>query len=344
MIPFLFHIPTRVRFGRGVADELPGLPQVAGKRIMLLTFPGFGGKELLTTLGAGAAAIVEIDDFQENPTYEYAQALAARVDAEEIDAIVAIGGGSSIDSAKAAAHLAERTPEVVALPTTAGTGSEVTPYAILTDEAGNKRILNDVSLFPDVALCDPVLTLTMPPSVTANTGVDALSHAIEGYLSVKCQGVVLDLALSAMPRIAKSLPLVMEDPTDLTAREDVMLAALEAGLVLAMCGTVMVHALGYQVTKHSGWPHGLSNAVLLASLVDVLAERRSSRAMVISEMFHGDLRGFIECCGIDRKLPKLNRGTLNMWVEAGYESYGRPNCVAELTRDDIRSILTRSME
>ncbi len=136
---------------------------------------------------------------------------------------------------------------------------------------------------------------------------------------------------------------MLADPENVNAREDVMLASLEAGLVLAMCGTVIVHALGYQVTKHFGWPHGLSNAVLLGALVDVLAERGVGRAVVISQMMDGEPREFIRSCGIEETIADLDHGTLNAWVEAGYESYGRPNCVAELTRDDIRAILTRSM-
>ena len=358
---FTFHVATNVRFGRGCAGTLPDLPEVRGKRCMLLCYPGFHRPDLFSALQASCAGLSHPDEFEENPSHGFVRTLGECVAEQAIDTIIAIGGGSSIDSAKAAAWFAAnpdwnltetnrqvRIPNVsiIAVPTTAGTGSEVTPYAILTDSSsGKKHILNHAAPVPRVALCDPDLTVTLPPKVTADTGIDALSHAVEAYLSKKCQGVLDDLALAASRKIVAGLPRVMDRPEDLCGREQVMLAALEGGIVLAHCGTVIVHALGYGLTAAFGYSHGLSNAILLAGFVDRLAKRGSDRARRILAFFADGLDGFIRRSGIETKLPAddIDDGRLDAWVETAYNSYGRPNCVVPLEREDIRHILLSAM-
>ena len=357
---FLFHMPTDIRFGVGASEKLPELPAVAGKRCMLLCFPGFKGDDLIAALGETCSYLVRPDAFEENPSFAFVQGLARQVAGEEIDTVIAIGGGSSIDTAKAACWLAanpdwdpsstaEQRPakaRVVALPTTAGTGSEVTPYAILTDPEGNKKILKHATIFPITAVCDPLLTVSMPKRVTAHTGIDALSHAIEAYFSKLCNGFLEDVALSACRQVAKHLLGALETPESVDARAGMMLAALSGGVVLSQCGTVMVHALGYGVTKRFGYPHGLANAVLLAGLVERLAERGAARAIAVQETFGGDIWGFIADCGIEQRLPAegLDEATIEAWVEAGYASYGRNNSIVPLDRDDIRFILDRAIQ
>ena len=356
---FNFHMPTDIRFGRGRASELAALPQVAEKRCMLLVFPGLKRDDIIGALQTSCSYFLCPDEFEENPSYELVERLAAQVAAEQIDTVIAIGGGSSIDTGKAAAFLAVNpgwdpaagktaTPAkagIVALPTTAGTGSEVTPYSILTDPDGNKKILKHTTLFPRVALCDPELTVTMPGRVTSHTGIDALSHAMEAYFSTLCTGFMESIALSACRRVEKHLRTALAMPNDLDAREGMMLAALEGGLVLSQCGTVMVHALGYGLTKRFGYPHGLSNAILLAGFAERLAERGADRAKKVLDIFGGDLRGFITECGVEQTLPagEVDDATLNTWIEAGYASYGRNNSIVPLEREDIHAILEKAI-
>jgi len=355
---FQLQLTTHIRFGSGQVDLLPGLPEVRGKRCMLLCYPGLDRPALRAGIQSEAASVILPDVFEENPSYALAERLGRQVREESIGTIIAIGGGSTIDSAKAAAWFgtnpqtpADAKPRpaeaaVVAVPTTAGTGSEVTPYAILTDtETGNKKILKDASLVPRVALCDPQLTATMPPRVTAHTGLDALSHAVEGYFSKPCQGLLADLALAGCRRIAAHLPTVLAAPDNLTARQEVMLAALGGGIVLAHCGTVIVHALGYNLTREFGYTHGLSNALLLAGFVAHLADRGSPRAAEVMECFDGDPGSFIRRCGVEPLLARetISRTQRDEWLENAYHSYGRPNCVLPLQRNDIDDILIRAM-
>lgn len=350
-IGFSFFIPTNIMFGNGMVENLPELDAVRGKRCMLLRFPYLKRVELIDRLRSNADELVVAEEFEENPGYNLVKTIGERVARNKIDTLIAIGGGSTIDTAKAAAWFAagEGPPAtgIVAVPTTAGTGSEVTPYAILTHEkTKRKQILNHQSLFPCVALCDPELTCTVPAHVTANTGIDALSHAIEAYLCVKCQGFMEEIALSSCKLVKDNLLKAIEDPYCLMARKGMMLASLQAGMVLAMCGTVLVHALGYELTRKYGYAHGYSNGILLGNFVKHLYDRGSRRAAKIMDIFNGDLNGFVKNTGIPVVLPhgSVNGEAVSGWVDSAYNSYGRPNCVVPIGKDDIRIILERAIK
>ena len=293
---------------------------------------------------------IVIDEFEENPSYELIKSIANQISSNNIETVIAIGGGSTIDSAKAAVWFAAgekpSATKVIAVPTTAGTGSEVTPYAILTNNDGKKQILNHKSIFPDIALCDPELTVTMPRSVTANTGLDALCHAVEAYLSVKCQGFMDELALGSCQMVYDNLLNVMKNPDDIKSRERMLLASLQGGMVLARCGTVMVHALGYGLTEKFGYAHGHANAILLAGFVSRLAQKGSLRAKEVMKIFDGRLAHFINKCGIDTRLPEgsVSEELLEKWIESGYQSYGRVNCVVRIEREDTAFTLENAIQ
>lgn len=352
---FEFKLTPAIVFGPGARNRLPELPAVAGKRCMLLRFPGCDSAELEKRCGS----LLIPDWFEENPSESLARRLGALAAERQVETIIAIGGGSTIDSAKAAAWFAAN-PEwkmtgenpaprscsvsVVAVPTTAGTGSEVTPYSILTGEDHFKRILTHPSLVPEQVVCDPELTLSLPPRVTAHTGIDALSHLIEAYLAESCTGLLEEIALAGLKRGIAALPEVLNAPDAIKPREEMMLAALNGGIVLAHCGTVMVHALGYCLTRQFSHRHGEANAILLPAFLNCLAGRGCARAKQIVELFGGDPAGFVRCCGIEPAFPAVDDRTLAEWVEAGYRSYGRSNCVAELQREEIEFILYHSMK
>ncbi len=359
LLSFQFQVKSRIRFGSGEAGALPELPEVCGRRCMLLSYPGFDRPALVESVRATAASLAVPNAFEENPSYDLARRLGQQVKEESIETIIAIGGGSSIDTAKAAGYfavnpdgdapgVAPRPAEaaVVAVPTTAGTGSEVTQYAILTDTAtGNKKILKHPTLVPQVAVCDPQLTTTMPAHVTAHTGIDALSHAMEAYFSKSCQGLLADLAVKSCRRVARSLPAALAEPGNLNARQEVMLAALGGGIVLAHCGTVIVHALGYGLTREFGYAHGLANALLLAGFAEHLAARGNDRAKEILGFFSGDLRGFIAQCGVPDLLAgeSIPAELREQWLDAAFNSYGRSNSVLPLERVHVGDILDRAI-
>ena len=201
------------------------------------------------------------------------------------DWIIAIGGGSVLDTAKAAAVVATNGGDVeghlrgvlkiehpgiplIAIPTTSGSGSEVTPYASITDTQEDRKIsLSHDFLFPRVALLDPSLTLSLPPRQSAISGMDALSHAIEGYWSNRATPVTDALALGAARLLLNQLPRVQSTPQDLTARQLTMEGSMLAGLTISNARTTAVHAVSYPMTVFYGVPHGLACSLLLPSMI-----------------------------------------------------------------------------
>lgn len=201
------------------------------------------------------------------------------------DGLIGLGGGSAIDIAKGVAAFAghegplaelfgvdlvkRKGPSLIAIPTTAGTGSEVTNVAIFSDKEAQlkKGIVSDY-LLPDVALVSPVMTLTCPRSVTAASGVDALVHAVESYLSVNASPITDAIALGAIKLIAKALPKVYANPANLQAREDMATASLMAGMSFGNAGVGAVHALAYPLGGRFNIAHGVSNALLLPYVME----------------------------------------------------------------------------
>ncbi len=277
-----FHMPTDVRCGAGSLEALTTC-KTWGKRPAILC-----GKQaarthghLNTILGYLPNALV-LDSFPENPRFSDCETYADRCRAENIDLLVALGGGSVMDGAKALALLARHggtcrdflDPEhgkdalpLIAIPTTAGTGSEVTPYAVLVDDARNRKsTLKSPALFPRLALLEPALSTTMPRDVTIATGLDALSQAMEGMLSTQSTPTGDMLALDACRRIRHWLPVALQQPAQVEAREQLLFAAMLSGMVIAQSGTTLVHGMGYYYTLEHGIAHGAANALLLPPL------------------------------------------------------------------------------
>lgn len=199
---------------------------------------------------------------------------------EACDFLIGIGGGSPLDSIKAIAAIAVnggkisdymgktitgKMPPMVAIPTTAGTGSEATQYTIITDSRkGIKMLLKGDVLVPDIAIIDPEFTISSPKSITAATGLDALTHALESYTSRKCQLLSESFSLSAAKRIFKYLPIAYTDGTNFEACEQMSIAALEAGIAINNAPVTIVHGMSRPIGALFHVPHGISNAMLLS--------------------------------------------------------------------------------
>lgn len=195
------------------------------------------------------------------------------------DFLIGFGGGSPLDSMKAIAvlvanggkitdytgkEISGELPNMLAIPTTAGTGSEVTQFTIITNTKSNiKMLLKGKELIPDMAVIDPQFTMTTPPQITAATGLDALCHAIEAYTSRKSQSMSDTFALSAVKRIFKYLPRVYLDGKDKEARTEMSLAALEAGIAFNNSSVTIIHGMSRPIGAMFNVPHGISNAMLM---------------------------------------------------------------------------------
>jgi alcohol dehydrogenase class IV len=218
-----------------------------------------------------------------DPTSGSIDAGLAYIKEHDHDCVIGLGGGSSIDTAKAVAVLAVhggpmrkyKTPflqnapglPIIAIPTTAGTGSETTRFTVITDDpSGEKMLCTGVGYVPTAAIVDYELTLEKPKRLTGDTGVDSLTHAIEAYVSRRANPFADGFALTAMEAIWKSLPVAYVEPSNRAARECMMLAATQAGIAFSNSSVALVHGMSRPIGAHFHVPHGMSNAMLLPAI------------------------------------------------------------------------------
>jgi alcohol dehydrogenase class IV len=293
--PFSFDTAPSLVFGFGAAERIGELARARlGERVLVVTDPGVVAAGIvapaLDALAAAGVAVALYADVAADPPEAVVLAAAAAAVAHGANGVIGLGGGSSLDVAKLAALIAvgretladvygvrrakgPRLP-LLLVPTTAGTGSEVTPIAVVTTGAHEKMGVVSPVIIPDVALLDPALTLGLPPAVTAATGVDAMVHAIEAYASASPNNNPLSRALAceALRLMGGALERAVADGADRQARADMLFGAMLAGQAFANSPVAAVHALAYPLGGHFGIPHGLSNALVLPFVLRFNAE------------------------------------------------------------------------
>ncbi len=295
MNPFTFNTAASIVFGDGAVTRIGTLAAARGwQRALVVTDPGLRRIGILepgrAALREAGVAVEVFSDVAADPPESVVHAATAAAVGHEADAIVGIGGGSSLDVAKLVALLAlgrEELPQVygvgnakgprlplMLVPTTAGTGSEVTPIAIVTTGTSEKMGVVSPVLLPDVALLDPELTLGLPPAVTAATGIDAMVHAIEAHASASANNNPISRALAreALRLMGGAIETAVKDGSNRDARRDMLLGAMLAGQAFANSPVAAVHALAYPIGGHFHVPHGLSNALVLPHVLRFNAE------------------------------------------------------------------------
>lgn len=300
--PAPFEVPTRTRlvFGTGAVDRLGELARELGaRRALVVTDPGIAAAGHLArarrALEAAGLEVAVYDGARENPTESDAEACAAFARRARPDLIVGLGGGSSMDTAKAANVLLSngrrmrdywgygkvRKPllPLIAVPTTAGTGSEFQSYALIThDETHQKMACGDPKLAAAAALLDPELTLSQPRRVTANTGMDAVAHAVETAVTNKRNDRSWACSREAFRRLVAALPRVLERPDDLEARAEMQLGAAYAGMAIELSMLGAAHALANPLTARFGVIHGQAVGMMLPHVVRFNAADPAARA------------------------------------------------------------------
>lgn len=280
-----FATTPRIVLRDGALDDLPALfAELGARHVALVTDAGLVRAGLVAPVEAGLReagfAVTLYDAVQADPPERIVLSAVEKLGAAGVDAVFAIGGGSAMDTAKLVSYLlrspceldsiygvdrakGQRLPLILA-PTTAGTGSEVTPISIVTTPTEEKRGVVSRRLLPDVALLDANLTLGLPPAVTAATGIDAMVHAIEAFTSRRLKNPLSDmLAQQALSLLSANLPLVLRDGQDKAARGAMLLGSCLAGMAFANAPVAAVHALAYPLGGRYHVPHGLSNALML---------------------------------------------------------------------------------
>lgn len=278
-----FVIPNHTVVGTNVLGEAAPLLKKMGNKAFIVTgrhvAVSYMMKQLTALLDENGIGCVIFDGITGEPTDTMIQDGVEMLKSSGCDFIIGIGGGSPLDSAKAIAAMAfnegsiadyngkEITGEILplaAIPTTAGTGSEATKFTVITDsEKGIKMLLKGDVLVPKLAIVDSSFTVGAPKSVTSATGLDALTHAVEAYTSRKAFSMTDTLAVSAVKRIMKYLPIAYKEPDNSLAREQMSIAALEAGICINNSSVTIVHGMSRPIGALFHVPHGMSNAMLL---------------------------------------------------------------------------------
>ncbi|KEJ88837.1 iron-containing alcohol dehydrogenase [Sulfitobacter donghicola] len=295
MKPFNFNTSASIRFGAGLLAQIGDMTKAEiGSRVLLVTDPGMMAtgivEKALAALQEAGVAVTLYQDVKADPPEEVINHCAQLAIQSKVQGVIGLGGGSSLDVAKLVALLGmgreslkdvygvgnakgPRLP-LILVPTTSGTGSEVTPISIVTTGESEKMGVVSPVLLPDIALLDPELTLGLPPHITAATGIDAMVHAIEAYASASPNNNPISRKLSteALQLMGASLETAVHSGDNIQARSDMLLGSMLAGQAFANSPVAAVHALAYPIGGHFHVPHGLSNALVLPYVLRFNAE------------------------------------------------------------------------
>lgn len=290
MNDFMFSIPQTIQFGKGSIQSLPGcISKLGGEKILLISDRGLeragAVDRVKNILDKEGLPHCEFLDVLPNPTIETVNEAVVAFTESKADVIVALGGGSPMDVAKAVAVLAKhggcitdyegahKVPgkiiPVIAIPTTAGTGSEVTAFAVITDTSRNYKLtVFSYELIPTYALLDLELIVSLPATIASSTGMDALTHAIEAYLSKAASPFSDAMAEKAMQLIGRNIRRFVADRSDEEAAGNMMMASTFAGIAFAWARLGNVHAMAHPLGGFYNVPHGIANAILLPHVLE----------------------------------------------------------------------------
>lgn len=312
---FNFFVSSNINFGRGALADLSGIIKKYDMRSVMIVYDGgvkaagIADKVVEETAKAGVSFCV-FDGVIPNPTNEVVEQAADQAREAGVDGFVAVGGGSSIDLAKAVNVLMTNPGKIgeyggigmvpnallplIAIPTTAGTSSEITNVSALIDtEKVIKYVVIDDKLTPSNVIADPELTRTVPGSVTAATGMDAITHAVESYISNMATALTEYNALQGLAILYDNLPLVCADGDDMDAREQMMLGCIITGFSFSNANLGLVHGIAHTLSAHFGLPHGMANACVLPYVMKYNAqacpEKMQDLAMAIGLEVSGDV-------------------------------------------------------
>ncbi len=342
---FIFNTSKSVRFGVGLLSSIGEIAKnEIGQRIMLVTDPGMMAtgiiERALTILSLSNIDVELYSDVAADPPEAVILDAVERAKERNVDGVIGIGGGSSLDVAKLIALLVPKNDTLenayginnakgprlplLLIPTTAGTGSEVTPISIVTTGINEKMGVVSPVILPDIAILDPELTVGLPPHISAATGIDAMVHAIEAYASASPNNnpVSKIMAEKALSLLSHSILLAVREGDNIEARSNMLLGSMLAGQAFANSPVAAVHALAYPLGGHFHIPHGLSNALVLPHVLRFNIETSASSYTDLAPIAFPDLiqlqgqeraEAFCErlaqlskACGLQQTLREMN--------------------------------------
>lgn len=321
--PFSYHMPTRIEFGPGALKKLADTPYLPGRKALVVI--GASGAmrrngyldRTVKYLRRNKASAVVYDRIQPNPLSEHVEEAARIARAKKCDFVLGLGGGSTIDSAKSIAVMAKnpgkywdyvhggtgkgRDPKrgalpIVAIPTTAGTGTESDPWTVITRSGAKEKIgWGNDSTYPKLSIVDPELMLSLPPDITAHTGMDAFFHAVEAYLATCSQPASDLLALEAVGMITLYLPVAVRRPDNLDARIKLAWASTAAGICESLSACISHHSIEHSISAfHPELPHGAGLTLLSVSYFSWLVERVPQRFTDLARVMGVEIDRLVE--------------------------------------------------
>jgi alcohol dehydrogenase class IV len=342
----LFRTTKRILFGVGSVEKIGTEAQLLkAKKVLIITDPGVIQAGLLEGVEKSLQSVnlpfVIFDGVEPDPRIEVVEKSVKKAKKEGIDLIIGFGGGSSLDIAKVTSIMITNTGKidsffgvdlvpnpgvpVILIPTTAGTGSEVTPIAILSDTKEKlKKGIVSPTLFPEVAILDPKLTIGLPPSVTAFTGMDALTHAIESYYSINATDLSDLLAFRAMELLSKNLRMAYANGENLAARSCVLEGSLLAGIAFANAGVGAVHAFAYPLGGEFHLAHGLTNTLMLPYVMRYNILGCPSKFAQMAKAFGEKVEGISELIGAEIAVRFIERLSDDIRVPRRLRDVGIP--------------------
>lgn len=343
---FSYRMPTKIVFG---INELENISKyINGRKTLLITSQGFVKRGLVDKIKFLSTSIIDIfTNIKSHPEFKDLEVAYNTIHQKEFELILAIGGGSVLDAAKYFSVYNEtkkanfvtsiikgkiekkdyRTIPIISVPTTAGTGSEITPWATIWDiEEKKKYSLHLPELFSQVAIYDPILTLSVPKDITTQTGLDTLSHALESIWNKNANPITVNYAIKSVKLVMKYLPLLVNDLKNLEYRIEILRACMYAGLAFSNTQTAIAHAMSYYITANHGVPHGIACSFTLPMLIDNVIGKYEFVDKALLEIF-GELSS--------KKIKKLFE---ELGISTEFESYGINEEKIEYLKDSLLNI------
>jgi alcohol dehydrogenase class IV len=341
---FSYELPTKIEFGVGISERVPErIAECGGARTLLVADPGVldaGVVDKVThALENASMPYVLFSDIEPEPEARSIVDGVQLARSEGCDAVVGIGGGSALDSAKAIAVMLENEGHIrdyagqnlvpnpgvpmIALPTTAGTGSEVTIWSVISEkEEKVKYGVGSPYMTATIAMCDPELTLTLPPHITASTGIDALAHALESYVNKTTQPISEALSIRAMELIARSLRTAVVAGENLQARSDMLLASLSAALAFNPTRLGLAHALVMPIGANYKIPHSVGVAILLPEVMHYNLIGNLEKFVTIARIFGENTEGLSLRDAAELSVKAIRQLSEDVGIPEGLAGYG----------------------